>query len=87
MIAKNERQGKQQTACGLGFPGLAVCSIMNRVLSTLKKVGTMKKRLLDANCRVDKSEAYQSAHVGPAGPGGSHGSIGVLFKHMSKTEE
>lgn len=80
-------KGKQQPACGLGFPGFETCIFSYRVRSTLKKVKTTIGRFLDACFRVDKSEAYRSARVGPAGPGGSHGSMNMLVDQMSKAEE
>lgn len=80
-------KGKQQTACGLGFPGFETSIFSYRVRSTLKKVKTTIGRFLDACFRVDKSEAYRSARVGPAGPGGSHGSMNMLVDQMSKAVE
>jgi hypothetical protein len=87
MIAKNESIGKHKTACGLGFPGFETSIFSYRVRSTLKKVKTTIGRFLDACFRVDKSEAYRSARVGPAGPGGFHGRMSKFVNQMSKAEE
>lgn len=61
---------KVRTACGRAFARLVFGSFPGRESNG-------ENRLLEAADRTDKSGAYRSARVGPAGPGGSFGREGI----------
>lgn len=60
---------------------ITICLGLGEEYQTGAKVrtacGRAFARLLEAADRTDKSEAYRSARVGPAGPGGSFGREGI----------